>query len=103
MRWYADIQAYACEDEYLREHPGLLMDVDINRLYEAQELSCGFFSEDALQSWFSDLIEELILEGFEMAIYWTEHFIVSKSGRQVFFRKDSAPEYGPLRCGTQYL
>lgn len=79
------------------------MDVSLNDIDKAMRLSCGFFSEEMLQSWFSDLMEELILEEFKMAIYKTTYYMIGKSGKQVFFSKDSTPFYETLRCGTQYL
>lgn len=91
--WHKEIQAYATTDEYIREHPGLLWDTDPKQLYEVCELYCGFSDEDQLYSWFSDLLGFLEMYGFKIAVYESERVITSKSRKQVYFSKDSQPEY----------
>lgn len=93
---------------YLTLHPGMLVDVphknQDNWWGLFSQLHSGFDSETQLQSWFEDMIEE-IMGRFSMAIYRrVPYVLVGKSKRQVFFLKGGrVPEYSVLRCGTQYL
>jgi hypothetical protein len=101
-----DIQRYSSTDKYLRKHPGMLIDIGGYKAWgeNFHRLHSGCLTEEMLQSWFSDLLEEIMVyPWFKLAIYEVPTWIDSRSGKQVFFFRDSLPTYTVLRCGTQFL
>jgi hypothetical protein len=91
-------------DAYLEERPGMLADVERVNLDWAREMGwgdwiCCFTTENMLQWWFSDLLDQLNTQGFQMAIYNVHKEIrFGRSKKQAFFKRHALhkPKYVAL-------
>lgn len=93
--WTEPLNWYKYHGDNFDKLPSISIDV---REYGSftRDYLCACESLDKLCSWFGEFVDNLLEAGFKCVVYQTADVLLTKSGAQVAFRKETALRIGEI-------